>query len=133
MIMIVRWYWNHAMCMCSITGGQPLMTISSDRGWAGPLDPACLSGVYATVYNAPDVLHSHNHRSCRGILHTKLNDLEAALADFSSVLKLEPANVSALYNRGCIHDQLEQYEAALDDYSKALELDTGSLRASTQS
>ena len=58
--------------------------------------------------------------------------MEAALSDFSSVLKLEPANVSALYNRGCIHDQLEQYEAALDDYSKALELDTGSLQTSTQ-
>ena len=70
--------------------------------------------------------------ACRGILHTKLNDLQSALADFSSVLELEPANVSALYNRGCIHDQLEQYEAALDDYSKALELDTGSLQASTQ-
>ena len=45
------------------------------------------------------------------------------------MLKLEPRNVSALYNRGCIYDQLEQYEAALADYSKALELDTVSLQA----
>ena len=59
----------------------------------------------------------------------KLNELESALSDFSTVLKLEPRNVSALYNRGCIYDQLEQYEAALADYSKALELDTVSLQA----
>ena len=66
---------------------------------------------------------------CRGILHMKLNEAEAALADFSSVLAKEPANVSALYNRGCIYDQLGQYEEAVDDYSKALHLDTGSVQA----
>ena len=35
MIMIVRWYWNRAMCMCSTTGGQPLMTVLLNHGWAG--------------------------------------------------------------------------------------------------
>lgn len=60
----------------------------------------------------------------RGISYDKLGLWEKAIADFSTVLRLDPNNVNAFFNRGSAHDSLGQYEEAVADYSRALDLDS---------
>ena len=52
-------------------------------------------------------------------------DLQA-VADFTTVLKLDPTNVNAFFNRGSAYDSLGQYEKAVADYTHALDLDSSS-------
>lgn len=49
-----------------------------------------------------------------------------AVADFTTVLKLDPSNVNAYFNRGSAYDSLGQYEKAVADYTHALDLDSSS-------
>ena len=49
-----------------------------------------------------------------------------AVADFTTVLKLDPTNVNAFFNRGSAYDSLGQYEKAVADYTHALDLDSSS-------
>lgn len=49
-----------------------------------------------------------------------------AVADFTTVLKLDPTNVNAYFNRGSAYDSLGQYEKAVADYTRALDLDSSS-------
>ena len=54
-----------------------------------------------------------------------LYDLQA-VADFTTVLKLDPTNVNAYFNRGSAYDSLGEYEKAVADYTHALDLDSSS-------
>ena len=47
---------------------------------------------------------------------------EKALKDFEKVLKLNPNNVDAHYNRGVVLYDLRRKEEALESYDKSLEL-----------
>lgn len=49
-----------------------------------------------------------------------------AVADFTTVLRLDPTNVNAYFNRGSAYDSLGQYEKAVADYTHALDLDSSS-------
>lgn len=49
-----------------------------------------------------------------------------AVDDFTTVLKLDPTNVNAYFNRGSAYDSLGQYEKAVADYTHALDLDSSS-------
>lgn len=49
-----------------------------------------------------------------------------AVDDFTTVLKLDPTNVNAYFNRGSAYDSLGQYEKAVADYTHALDLDSPS-------
>lgn len=60
---------------------------------------------------------------CRGISFDKLGDFKKAVADFTTVIKLDPNNVNAYFNRGSAFDSLGQYDRAVSDYTKALDLD----------
>lgn len=64
--------------------------------------------------------------SCRGISFDKLGQFEQAVADFTTVLRLDPTNVNAYFNRGSAYDSLGQYEKAVADYTHALDLDSSS-------
>ena len=54
-----------------------------------------------------------------------------AVADFTHVLKLDPTNANAFFNRGSAHDALGDFDAALRDYTTALELDGASVNLSS--
>ena len=54
-----------------------------------------------------------------------------AVADFTTVLKLDPNNVNAYFNRGSAYDSLGQYEKAVADYTHALDLDSSSTNPET--
>ena len=52
-------------------------------------------------------------------------EYDAALADYTHALELNPADDRAYINRGNTHYALAQYDAALADYNRALELEPG--------
>ena len=54
---------------------------------------------------------------------------EAAIADYSTAIRLNPGHCRAYYNRAFSHDRLQQFHAAIADYSKALEIEPGNATA----
>lgn len=58
--------------------------------------------------------------SNRGILLARRGRDEAAVADYTRALELEPALVRALINRGNAHTRLKHWDAALADYAAAI-------------
>ena len=46
-----------------------------------------------------------------------------AIADFTAVIKEDPSNANAYFNRGATHDSVGAYDKAVADYSRALEID----------
>lgn len=48
----------------------------------------------------------------RGVAHEKLEDLPAAIADFTATLLLEPTHVKAILARGACYNLGSEYEAA---------------------
>lgn len=48
----------------------------------------------------------------RGTAHEKLNDLGAAIADFTATLELEPTHVKGILARGGCYNLGSDYEAA---------------------
>jgi tetratricopeptide (TPR) repeat protein len=48
---------------------------------------------------------------------------EAAIADYTAALEVEPRNSYALYNRGITRDRMGDYAGAVEDFSGAIALD----------
>jgi tetratricopeptide (TPR) repeat protein len=59
----------------------------------------------------------------RGTALEVREDPEAARADYTLVIALDPGNALAYYNRGNVHARQDQPEQALADYDKAISLD----------
>ncbi len=53
----------------------------------------------------------------------QVGEYEAALADYSAAIEVDPSSCYALYNRGITHDRLGSYAAAVKDFSAALAID----------
>lgn len=56
----------------------------------------------------------------RGVLRSRLGDLEGALADYSIALQIDPRHAFALAGRGTIDMEQERHAAALADFDRAL-------------
>jgi tetratricopeptide (TPR) repeat protein len=54
---------------------------------------------------------------------------EAAIADYTQALALNPGHCRTLYNRASCYDRLQRLPEAAADYSAAIALDQGSARA----
>ncbi len=54
---------------------------------------------------------------------------EAATADYTQALSIDPSHCRTLYNRASCYEKLQRLEEALADYSTAISLDQGSARA----
>lgn len=59
----------------------------------------------------------------RGVLYELTGDQEAAIADYSEIIKLDATSAIAHFNRGNVRDRLGQAELAIQDYSEAIRLD----------
>lgn len=55
----------------------------------------------------------------RGIAYDRLGDYEAAVADFSAAIALDPSNADFYHNRGFSRRKMGQFEAAIADYTQA--------------
>jgi len=61
-------------------------------------------------------------RMLKGICHLKLKQLPEAWAAFGNVIKKEPKNMLAYYNRGQVLAFMERYKEALTDFNEAIRL-----------
>lgn len=50
---------------------------------------------------------------------------DEAIAEFNEVLKVNPGEALAYYNRGLAYQNKGQYDRAISDYNKAIEIDPG--------
>jgi len=88
------------------------------------------AGQYASaisLYNSILNMATQEHvqaivRVHRGMAYFAEGDYEAALADFTESIRLNPQNAKALYHRGVTLQVLEDYEAAREDLSQAVRL-----------
>lgn len=58
----------------------------------------------------------------RALLHRRLNEVDAAIADYTTVIRLKPDHADAFYNRGLIYGDLGQPEKALADFDAYVRL-----------
>lgn len=59
----------------------------------------------------------------RGRVFRRKNDRPAAIADFSTAIRLQPAFPAAYYNRGLTRGESGDLDSAIADYTSAIELD----------
>jgi lipoprotein NlpI len=59
----------------------------------------------------------------RGVARLKKKDLDAAIKDFTEVIRLDPQSANAFYNRGNAHGGKKEYDKAIEDYSGVIRLD----------
>ncbi len=62
----------------------------------------------------------------QGVAHCEKGELDAAIADYSEVIRLNPADAYAYYARGGAHSQNGNQAKAEADFAKAKELTYGS-------
>lgn len=61
----------------------------------------------------------------RGVCHFRLNNLSAALSDYSSAIKLNPSNEDWWLDRGIAAFEVGDLQQAHNDFSKAISLNPG--------
>ncbi len=54
---------------------------------------------------------------------------EAAIADYTQALRIDPSHTRTLYNRASCYEKLQRLDEALTDYSTAITMEEGSARA----
>lgn len=64
-----------------------------------------------------------------GYAWRKLGRYDAAIADYSRSLELEPDNIKTLNNRGYSYAKSGAYDAAIGDYSRVIALDPSNAHA----
>lgn len=65
--------------------------------------------------------------SNRGIIYSKMDELEKALRDHNRAIELKPDLTQAYINRGNVFYHLRRYEEALLEYQRAIEMSEDSL------
>ena len=60
--------------------------------------------------------------SDRGVLLGSKNELDAALADYSEAIRLDPSKFGALNNRGNLYTNRGQFDLALNDFAQAIKV-----------
>lgn len=58
----------------------------------------------------------------RGAAHIDRRDYDAAVADFTAIIKLDAYNADAYYGRGLAHHRKGSLDAAVADYDRAVEI-----------
>lgn len=59
----------------------------------------------------------------RALVKLQLFQLDQAIVDFDSAIRIDPLNVKAYYNRGNAWGQKGAYEKAIADFTEAIRID----------
>jgi hypothetical protein len=81
-------------------------------------------GIFASV--DADRVNAH---IVQGINKAESGYLRVAISDFTDVIKVDPFNSSAFYNRGVAYIRLNKLEEAISDFDRAIELDPKNVNA----
>lgn len=65
----------------------------------------------------------------RGVVYESLGNYNAAISDYTKVLKIDPNNYLAYNNRGFSYHNLGRHKSAISDYSSAISIDSGNATA----
>src|SRR5262249_20167873 len=65
----------------------------------------------------------------RGLMHSEAKLVDAAIADYSEAVRLNPAMYGAYFNRGLTYFNKNDLAAAERDFTKAIELSPGNANA----
>jgi tetratricopeptide (TPR) repeat protein len=74
------------------------------------------------IQASPDSASAAHSYLCRGAIHDRNGETDAALADFNAALRLVPTYVAAFNNRGIIWDKKSAHDKAIADFTEALRL-----------
>ena len=69
------------------------------------------------------------HTRLRTFRRRPAGRLEAALSDYSRVLRCQPSNIDAAYQRGLVNQKLRSNDEAISDFSLVLQLDPNHAKA----
>jgi tetratricopeptide (TPR) repeat protein len=133
---ITRWHsrsWKSVgialalLAMAILSGGSAHAQIP--REWAqcigreGPIPEVIIRGCSAIIEARQEeprkMATAFNNR---GVAHRFKRDYDAALADYSEALRLNPSSASAYNNRGIIFRIRHDYDRAIADYDHAIAL-----------
>jgi tetratricopeptide (TPR) repeat protein len=78
----------------------------------------CLALLNGFVEKEPNFAAAYNNR---GNAYSELNQLEAAIEEYSKAIELNPEDAEAYYNRGNVYRKLKRYTRAIEEYSRAIE------------
>lgn len=125
--------------------GRAGSALASQRRWVLPLVVAAIAGTFATMTHARNLDYRSglvmwqdvaNKRPQSFRAHAELavqlrraGQLNAAIAEGTRAIELNPADAEAYYNRGLAYESVKQPARALADYSKALDIDPGMAEA----
>lgn len=82
---------------------------------------SCDNALRNEALDAHDVVATHVNR---GILRLRRNQVDLAMADFDSAIRLDPNEPEAYLNKGAVYMRMENAGAALPLFSAALERNT---------
>ena len=51
-----------------------------------------------------------------------MGDLQSAITDYNEVVRINPNDASAYYNRGLAHDKLGNLQSAIADYNEVVRI-----------
>lgn len=75
-----------------------------------------LTQIYISEPHLNDLLIQGMEKGIQG-------DYQGAIADFSEIIRINPQEVEAYYNRGIAYAKLQDYQGAIADFNQALILD----------
>jgi hypothetical protein len=84
----------------------------------------CLAGSWGFVTGSIQPIKlDHDAFFKRALRRHEQHDWQAAIADYTKALKLDPQSANAFYNRGLARHENNDEDGAIDDFTKAIEIE----------
>lgn len=75
-----------------------------------------------TIESNTDEQTKYLAHQCRARAYAESGEVKLAIAEYGEIIKRQPQNASAYYDRASYRGQVEDYQGALADFTKAIEI-----------